>query len=89
MQEYPEEIDVNSWEEFEQQLKDLREHVNSPESAALSMLFRGQENSCWPLATTLERSNQLEMLFQDYYRLISSRLRKKSHGLWVVPLGTT
>ena len=71
MQEYPEEIDVNSWEEFEQQLKDLREHVNSPESAALSMLFRGQENSCWPLATTLERSNQLEMLFQDYYRLIS------------------
>jgi hypothetical protein len=71
MQEYPEEINVNSWEEFEQRLKDLREHVNSPESAALPMLFRGQENSCWPLATTLERSNQPGMLFQDYYRLIS------------------
>ena len=71
MQEYPEEIDVTSWEEFEQQLKDLRKQVNSPESAALPMLFRGQEKSCWPLATTLERSNPRGILFLDYYRLIS------------------
>jgi hypothetical protein len=71
MQEYPEEIDVNSWEEFEQGLKDLRGEVDGSESSALPMLFRGQENSCWPLATTLERSNQPGMLFQDYYRLIS------------------
>ena len=41
--------DVRNWEEFEEELKSL------PPAA---LLFRGQEDSCWGLTTTLDRSRQ-------------------------------
>lgn len=61
-------IHVNTWEEFEQRLKELRD---AQEKSAWPLLFRGQENSAWPLATTLERNNGSRMLYENYYRLIS------------------
>ena len=63
-------INVNSWEEFEGQLK---LHT----STGAKFLFRGQGNSSWLLETTLERcgQEQRQMLFKDYYRLISAAVR--------------
>lgn len=69
------EFDVANWEEFEKRLKDLqekhRQREGSPGPRPSPLLFRGQENSCWPLNTTLERSRREGMLFTDYYRLVS------------------
>ncbi|OFW33136.1 MAG: hypothetical protein A3J28_14040 [Acidobacteria bacterium RIFCSPLOWO2_12_FULL_60_22] len=68
-------IEVNTWEEFEKRLKDLQEMHRQAESSAWSpvsrFLFRGQENSCWPLTTTLERRGREGMLVADYCHLIS------------------
>jgi len=63
---------VNSWEEFEKELRAIQKRLRrtNPEREP-HLLFRGQEDSCWPLETTLERSGRDGMLFSDYYRLIS------------------
>jgi hypothetical protein len=67
-----EEIPVNSWEEFQKELGHLREKLRTSPDAdpSYDLLFRGQENSCWPLTTTLDRRRE-RMLFHDYYRMIS------------------
>jgi len=54
------------WETFEQRIRKLRA-IHQEESSPL--LFRGQDNSDWPLTTTLERSGAPRMLFSEYYRL--------------------
>jgi hypothetical protein len=67
-----EEKNVNSWEEFKIELANLRrergQSLNADDSYPL--LFRGQENSCWLLSTTLDRRRE-RMLFRHYYRVIS------------------
>jgi hypothetical protein len=67
-----EEKNVNAWEGFKVELANLRrergQSLKADDSSPL--LFRGQENSCWPLSTTLDR-RQKQMLFRDYYRVIS------------------
>jgi FRG domain-containing protein len=64
-----EERAVGTWEQFKRQLADLRK-LYDPESAeGWPLLFRGQANSCWSLATTLDRNCQ-RMPFREYYRLI-------------------
>src|SRR5690242_19145780 len=67
-----EERNLNTWEEFEETLRDLRkEHDQSDvQLKSSSLLFRGQEDSCWLLKTTLERRRE-RMLFNDYYLTIS------------------
>jgi hypothetical protein len=61
-----------NWEAFEQWLKNLRStHEAKPRSP---LLFRGQANSEWRLTTTLERSGQGRMLFDDFYELIIMRI---------------
>lgn len=64
-------VDVNTWEEFEVELKELCQSANHKSSGALPLLFRGQEDSGWPLNTTLDRSNQQGMAFAEYFRRIS------------------
>jgi len=64
------EEDVKSWEEFEGKLEKLRLESKSANGAESQLWFRGQENSCWPLTTTLERNTQGVVLFKDYYRLV-------------------
>jgi hypothetical protein len=65
-----EEQNVSTWEDFEEQLQELRrEREASPTSLDSSLLFRGQRDSCWTLRTTLDRK-QDRMLFRDYYRII-------------------
>lgn len=62
-----EERSVNSWEDFEKQLQDLQTECDL--SSHSPILFRGQENSCWSLKTTLDRKQE-RMPFGDYYRVI-------------------
>ena len=65
-------LDFRTWEEFEEKLKELQEKASDkPRRRPLSFLYRGQENSCWPVTTTLERSpDGREMSFQHYYESI-------------------
>ena len=57
------------WQKFEQWLGELRRCVG--QKAASRLLFRGQENSEWPVETILERNGHRKMYFADYYRLIT------------------
>lgn len=83
-----EERNLNTWEEFEEVLKDVRkEHDQSDAQLKSSLLFRGQENSCWLLSTTLDRRRE-RMLFKDYYGTIT-RIRPQIETLtrreWPIP----
>lgn len=67
------EIRVETWEDFERELAQVRDyHVSSGQRANQPLLFRGQSNSTWGLDTTLDRANRIGMHFGDYYRIISS-----------------
>jgi hypothetical protein len=80
------EIDVNTWEEFEHQLRELRK---CPEGWAESpLLYRGQRDSDWELETTLERNEQPRMLLHEYYRLILKvrpQIEAFTGKRWVIP----
>jgi len=67
-----EEKDVNTWEGFKIELANLRQDrcQSIKTDNSYPLLFRGQENSCWPLRTTLDRRRK-QVLFKDYYRVIS------------------
>ncbi len=70
------EIDVNSWEKFEEQIADIfceREKLREESGLYISKpLFRGQANFEWNLTTTLERYKEEEFSLSDYYRKISA-----------------
>ena len=83
-----EERNLNTWEEFEEALRDIRkEHDQSDAQLKSSLLFRGQENSCWLLSTTLDRKRE-RMPFKDYYGIIT-RIRSQIETLtskeWPIP----
>ena len=59
--------DLESWDEFEDRLRGLKEEYPAPRS----LLFRGLEDDRYPLTTTLERHGKMGMSFRKYYRLIS------------------
>src|SRR5471032_1846320 len=63
-----EQIDVESWEAFEQQLQVLRQKHRKHRA----LVFRGLTDAVWPLTTTLERYSDGEMPFMGYYRAISA-----------------
>jgi FRG domain len=57
--------DLPGWDAFEEEIEQLRSLWSAP------LLFRGQSNSEWSLATTLERQGGCEgMSFETYHRLI-------------------
>lgn len=62
-------IDLDSWEKFEEQLKIL-ENERLQHKYQSYFLYRGQEDSALNLLTTLERNGQ-EMTLKKYYHLIS------------------
>jgi hypothetical protein len=67
-------IDVESWEQFEEQLRVLLgDRLQRKSTSALHVspfLFRGLGNNSWRLTTTLERNDQEKMPLKQYYRLI-------------------
>ena len=83
-----EERNVNTWEDFEKQLQELcREREASSSSLNAPLLFRGQQDSCWLLKTTLDRKRE-RMPFRDYYHVIS-RIQPQIETLvereWPIP----
>jgi len=61
-------IDVPTWDAFEAQVKELRQH---PGNESSPLLFRGLSDATWPLTTTLERAGHERMEFIAYYEVIS------------------
>jgi FRG domain len=62
---------VANWEEFVAELNTMQRRHQRDSRLQSYLLFRGHANSTWHLTTTLERNNQQEMAFTDYYRTIS------------------
>ena len=63
-------IDVENWEAFEVQLKELRENEIAAERT-VDFLFRGLSDSAWTLATTLDRAGREGIRLSEYYHMIS------------------
>jgi FRG domain len=80
------EIHVKTWEEFEDQLREMRK---CPTGWAESpLLYRGQIDSDWELETTLERNERPQMLLHEYYRLILNvrpQIEAFTGKRWVIP----
>lgn len=85
-----EERNLNTWEEFEKELRDIRAEYDGSVakfSSSSSLLFRGQEKSCWLLSTTLDRKRE-QMLFKDYYRVIGNirpQIETLTDKEWSIP----
>ena len=84
-------LDLQTWEEFEEKLKELQKKAPPalrPEP--LPFLYRGQENSCWTITTTLERplDGRVSMPFGDYYLSIyraKPEIESYAEKSWDVP----
>lgn len=63
------EINLNSWEEFEEQIKGL-EKERLEQKSSDKFLYRGQKRRCYDLETTLERHMQKCISLKEYYHLI-------------------
>ena len=86
--ELPEENEIEvDCELFELKIRELRQchrarRISSP------ILFRGHSNSEWKLQTTLEQRNKSNMLFRDYYSVISRikpQIEAFTKGRWDIP----
>jgi hypothetical protein len=63
------EIDLDSWEAFEEQLQTLRKERLQQKWSA-NFLYRGQGNSTWELLTTLERNGKDILPLREYHHFI-------------------
>jgi len=64
------EINLNSWEEFEERVQELT-NENVKKRHLSKLLYRGQGDSTWGLNTTLERHGKMKLTLEEYHRLIS------------------
>ena len=83
---------IQSWDEFENQLQglwQLKNYEGTKYSDSADFLFRGQPNAEWSLSTTLERvmhSNKIDMV--SYYFLMKhakSRIETFTGNNWELP----
>jgi hypothetical protein len=75
------ELNLKSWDEFKNTLKELEVHREIREEStnrrASTLLFRGHSDSRWGLTTTLEgKSSGKDMPFLDYCR-VTSKVRRQ------------
>ena len=83
-------VDVESWEEFENQLallKDERKKTMADGITSPHFLFRGQCDSEWHLQTTLERFREIDISVWDYYHIISKvrpEIESITDNKWVI-----
>lgn len=61
-------IDVETWEQFDRQIKDLEEERVLKKTAS-PFLYRGQGCHTFKLSTTLERNGQEGIALKEYHRL--------------------
>lgn len=85
-------IELSSWEEFEERLRELqRSQAELASAATLSvspLLYRGQARSEWKLVTTLERRQRHPFTVSQYYRLVSAvrpHIESVTGTRWDVP----
>ena len=83
-------LDLHTWEEFEERLKELQEKsLDERRPESLPFLYRGQENACWSVTTTLERPpDGREMSFEHYYESIyraKSEIESCTEKKWDIP----
>ena len=84
-------LDLRTWEEFEEKLKELQEKVpDERRPDHVPFLYRGQENSCWPITATLERLPSPDGLVRtrDYYLSIyeaKPAIESYTEKIWDVP----
>src|SRR5580704_10221826 len=77
---------VATWGEFKKELDELRRQ-RDPAADDWPLLFRGQANSCWSLATTLDRTREC-MPFREYYQLIGKikpQIESMTNSDWPIP----
>ena len=87
------ELMVNCWEEFEEQLDRLDIARNEsasgrPRSSSNEYLFRGHSDSTWLLETTLDRFFSKPLSLFDYYRhafMASSKIGAFTEVKWNIP----
>jgi hypothetical protein len=60
------------WGEFEEWVKKVRAEFGHIETSPL--VYRGQGDSSWPLATTLERAGYKNMLLREFCELIQAKI---------------
>ena len=83
------ERNVATWEQFLEGLEEIQKEraTSTFYRQDDSLLFRGQECSCWGLNATLERVRE-RMLYRDYYRVIA-KIRPQIESLmgsdWHIP----
>jgi hypothetical protein len=64
------EIDLGSWEEFEEQLKRLEKELCNQKTPS-EFLYRGQGRTSWELLTTLERYGKKNLSLREYFQFLS------------------
>lgn len=86
------EVTVNSWEEFEDKLRELEEfRKKEQEKTKLSVakfLYRGQGDSGWKLVTTLDRNSTKKVTLYQYYRrayVAKPRIETFTSKAWDIP----
>ncbi len=83
--------DLNSWEDFEQEVTLLREPLEKQSedtpSSPTHLLYRGQSNSGWDLKTTLERYCDGNFSILNYYHSVfraKSEIETFSNQIWKI-----
>lgn len=71
MQRTVQEKDLENWQQFEDEVKELRAQYTQHGR----LLFRGLSDSRWELTTTLERAGCERMLLSKYYELVTARIK--------------
>jgi hypothetical protein len=82
------ETTVGSWKEFEVAFVKLMEAEKAADRQTSSLLFRGQNDSSWKLATTLERAINEAMRVSYYYNLMlkaQSQIETFTDYRWNLP----
>jgi hypothetical protein len=87
-----EEVDVKTWEEFEDRIRELRSHrdaaVEQTSIFISPFLFRGQADKTWRLTTTLERYTGRILSLPEYHSAISRakpQIETFTGLTWIVP----
>jgi hypothetical protein len=86
------ERDLASWEQFEVELRLLREERSNRKASSVlhvsDFLYRGHSEHTWRLSTTLERQGKGNLTLRQYYRLISAarpQIETLTETTWNVP----
>ena len=82
-----EERNLKTWDELKEELSRLGQEHQKSRGGDWPLLFRGQSNARWQLATSLDRRRE-RMAFREYYRLIGkiqAQIESLTNVEWEMP----